>query len=151
MAAPANEPKKERIALDIVTSLEAISKGGGYHTDAGDNVTRHALEIELNNAFPLLEVITGEELRVDSGIGCFRSDANFVITGYVNDASTDQALIRLEADVKKALLTDRSRSTLARLTAFVESDTDYHELTADSLGIVALRFTITYDWTLSDL
>jgi len=151
VAAPANEPKKERIALDIVASLKAISKGGGYHTNAGDNVTRHAPEIELNNAFPLIEVITGEEQRVESGIGCFRSEANFIITGYVNDAETDQALIRLEADVKKSLLTDRSRSTLARDTEFVESDTDYHELMADNLGIVGLKFKVPYDWTLSDL
>lgn len=147
------DPRKERIAQDLLAALEQISKTRGYYTDAGTWVSRRRVPVDTWNKSRGAElfVFCGGEEPVDGCIGSNRARADFAVLGYISAKDIDRAVVLLEADVKKAVLTDPSRGGLAGGTVLAESRTDYQELVQLDVGVVGMRFEVEYDWTLASL
>lgn len=148
------DPKKERIAQDLLSALGQISKTRGYYTDAGTWVSRRRVPADTWNKSHLAELFlfTGGEEPTDGCMGgTYSAKADFAILGYISAKDVDRAVILLEADVKKAVMTDQSRGGLAKTTALVETKTDYQELVTLDLGAIGLLFQIEYDYTLASL
>ena len=150
------DPKKARIGVDLETSLADILIASGYHTDAGTRVDRRLENIETVDSanLPKLYIFTGSENQPSQSIGpgCYRTEAEFVITGYVEESlDLDNAVIRLEADIKKAVLTDTLRSTLAKGTTLLGTSTDYMYYADIGRGVTIVRLGIDYEWSLTDL
>lgn len=143
----ATDPKKLTIRDHMLAALEGITKGAGYHTDAGNNVSTRKESIAKVGRFPYLAIVVGAEAKVDIIMGRYRAAQEFIVTGYVKAVDTDDALMQLEADVKKAVLADPSRGGNAAITTFEEGTTDYQELASSGLGQMEQAFLVWYDWT----
>ena len=150
------DPLKEQIAANLVTALKGIRKGGGYHTDAGKFVSRRREGIDERDGsrLPALFLFTGTEDAPDQSQGtkCYTSRAEFVVTGYVEGGDDlDDLLVKLEADVKKAVLTDRGRGALALDTMLLGVTTDYAEFAPFGRGMIVASFDVEYQWSLTAL
>lgn len=145
-----SDPKKEQIAQDLLDALGNIRVQGGYYTDAGLYVSRRRVPLGTWNTTHKAEVFVfcGKEAAAQACIGnSYQSRAEFMVIGYICDREPDRMAVLLEADIKKAVLTDPSRTSLAVSTELGETDTDYWELVQDDQAIVILPFHVTYSWT----
>jgi hypothetical protein len=148
------DPVKEQIAANIVTSLQAISTGSGYYTNAGDRVLKrleHIAEVDGSNLPTLYAIYDGEAVpTIALGGNCFRSVSSWSIWGYVEgDDNLGDDAIKLEADIKVAMLTDLSRGGLAESTMLQNPQTDEGWYGDIGRAIVIVPFDITYKWTLT--
>ena len=124
------DPKKEQIAADLVQDLQAILVANGYHTDAGANVSRRRRALgEMDGAqLPALFVVAGDEGAPQLTHGsdpCLETEAEFLVVGYVSGNTPDVELLKLDADVKRAVLSNRDRGGSALDTMLNGSATDY--------------------------
>jgi hypothetical protein len=148
------DPVKEQIAANMVTSLQAISKGSGYYTNAGGRVLKrleHITEVD-GSALPSLYLIYDGEgaPAIQVGSDCFRSESNWTVWGYLEggDDLGDDA-IKLEADIKVAMLTDLKRGDLAESTVLRSPETDEGFWGDIGRAVVVVPFGVTYKWTLT--
>lgn len=154
------DPKKELIAQNLLTTLRGISKGAGYYTDAGRWVSRRRVPLQTWNAShsPELFLLVGPETQDPSCLGGYRSIVRFAVLGYVSDQEPDRMVVLVEADIKKAVLTDTKRGGYAQdtvvadsgpLTQLTASNMDWWELVTETHGAVVLGFDVTYNWTVA--
>lgn len=144
-----------------MTSLRAILKGAGYYTDAGRWVSRRRKAIAAwdgsNNSE--LFLLVGPEQQDPACLGATRQAiARFAVLGYVRDQEPDRMVMLLEADIKKAVLTDITRGGYAVKTDLADSgplsqlsttNMDWWEQVSPDYGAVIVGFDVTYKWTVT--
>jgi len=108
-----NESIREQIVENLVTTLGTIKKDNGYFNTVG-KISRNLSESSSINEYPALFVFEDlEEIEKAIDVGS-KSFLTIEIYVFVED-TTDlkKQMNRMIADVKKALLTDRTRNDLA--------------------------------------
>jgi hypothetical protein len=149
-------PKKQLILDGVITKLQGITISLGYQTDAGMHVhqRREHIEDPDEGALPALYVFAGSEDAPTQAMGatCHTRQATFVVTGYAQDRDDDlvSEMIKLEADIVEAMLTDLTQGGTALDTVLLYRDTDWSEFAPLGRGITELGFGITYQWTVAD-
>ena len=141
------DPLKLRIRDALVTALEGITIAAGYHTNAGTNVHEQAQPISAVTKFPYLAVSIGQEVKTDGCVTKYRSEQEYIVTMYVKSSDPDGDLLKLDADVKKALLATPQWGGLAVETQFREQTPNFAALTASGLGDSDASFVVLYDWS----
>jgi hypothetical protein len=155
------DPRKELIAQNLLTTLKTILKTGGFYTDAGVWASRRRIPLTTWNGSHDEEVflLVGPETPE---VGCLgtthKANVRFGVLGYVHDQEPERKLILLEADIKKALLTDPTRGGYAQdtvladsgpLTQLTTSNMDWWEMVSEQYGAVIVGFDVTYNWTVA--
>jgi hypothetical protein len=112
----ANAPKIERIAANIVETLQTVQVANGYSFDLAPIERRKSPE---NTAAHLKVIVAySDESQGEAAFPFQRRTQNFQILVYYMQPDTDatpvdQALIMVWADVYRALRVDRTRGALA--------------------------------------
>jgi hypothetical protein len=157
------DPRKELIAQNLLTTLKTILKTGGFYTDAGVWASRRRIPLTTWNGSHDEEVflLVGPEVQDTSGNclgGNHKANVRFGVLGYVHDQEPERKLILLEADIKKAVLTDVNRGGYADkteiadsgpLTQLTTSNMDWWEMVSEQYGAVIVGFDVTYNWTVA--
>lgn len=153
------DPKKELIAQNLVTTLQAILKTGGYYTDAGQWVSRRRTPLQTWNTSHRTELflLVGPEQQDEGCLGgTYRSTVRFGVLGYVSDQEPERIVMLLEADIKKAVLTAPTRGGYAETTVIADSgplsqlttsNMDWWEMVSAQEGAVIVGLDVTYKWT----
>lgn len=144
------DPIKIQVRAKILTALQGISRGAGYHTDAGGNVKLTDKPVEQITKFPWLAIDLGTERRAGDLAGAKRrSRQEVVIKGWVKiapGADVDLALAELDADVKKAMLSNVTLGGTAILVMFEETAPDYQALVESGLGWIESTYFADFEW-----
>lgn len=104
------EPKLQRILAAIETRLVAVKIGGGYYTDAGQQIVRgrHSLDY---TCLPGFAIYFDGRSPVEPTKANLRSEASIVIEGIAEFGADhpEDIACRLAADIQKAIeSTDRT-------------------------------------------
>ena len=156
-----SDPKKELISQNLLTTLRGILKTSGYYTDAGRYVSRRREPLALwkgsNEAE--LYLLIGPEVQDAGCLGeVHKSVVRYAVLGYVRDEEPDRLVCLLEADIKKAVLTDYRQGGHANntviadsgpLTQLTTSNMDWWETVSEKYGAVIVGFDVTYEWTVA--
>lgn len=155
------DPKKELIAQNLVTTLQGILKTGGYYTDAGQWVSRRRVPLQTWNTSHGTELflLVGPEVKAEGCLGAtYKSVVRFGVLGYVSDQEPERQVMLLEADIKKAVLTDVTRGGYAQATELADSgplsqlttsNMDWWEMVSEQEGAVIVGLDVTYNWTVA--
>ena len=151
------DPVKEQILANIVTTLEGISTGGGYYTNAGHRVLKYleGWQQPDGDLLPCLYVVAGNESPPTFALGgsCYRSEVEISVWSYVEqkpgaDDLGDQ-LAKVEADIKVAMMTDLTRGALAESQTLMGVSTDEGFYGEGNRGAVVATFSVKYSWSLT--
>lgn len=155
------DPKKELISQNLLTTLRTILKTSGFYTDAGRSVSRRREPLTTWTGSPdvSLFLLMGPEVQ---DVGCLgdvhKAVARYAVLGYVRDAEPERMVCLVEADIKKAVLTDSRRGGNANSTLIADSgplsqmaatNMDWWEIVNEKYGAVIVGFDVTYDWTVA--
>ena len=152
---PAAEPIKDRIADAIKTALEGVLIGAGYYTDLGLNVSRrmHAEQDLQTLRMPAASIVAGDGgPSPDSCTGSYRERVMFSVECFFraeNPEHLDREGSRVEADVKKAVLTTVQlgmSGTVVRCDPGGNS-VAFKQFGDDRLGLKVVEFVVDYNWT----
>ena len=154
----ATQPKKDAIASAVVDALRGISKGAGYRTEIGKNVSRRRWnEVTVNaTKFPVASVWIGNgEPSPVACMGSYKERAMVVVEVWVraaDQADLDTECLNAEADVKAALFGATAQSALSALGFGVvmvpgKNVADHQEFADLKIGSKAVGFVVDYNWT----
>lgn len=135
--------KRESIAANIVTTLDAVSQI--------KYVTREPFDFQkLSNAqFPAILVQTATETRDDITIGgsdiTREGTIDYLLVGYTKGVTIDAARNQLIEYIEEALDADRTRGGYALDTQVVSVETD--EGSIDPIGGVLVTLRVLYNFT----
>lgn len=135
--------KRESIAANIVTTLDAVSQI--------KYVTREPFDFQkLSNAqFPAILVQTATETRDDITIGgsdiTREGTIDYLLVGYTKGVTIDAARNQLIEYIEEALDADRTRGGYALDTQVVSVETD--EGSIDPIGGVLVTVRVLYNFT----
>ncbi|MEK9722418.1 MAG: hypothetical protein VW405_02885 [Rhodospirillaceae bacterium] len=143
--------KRETILANIVTTLDAITTGGGYNTNSG-TITRkwvHPSEWPSgSDTYWACSVQPGRESRLpdtESGAGMFR--ARFPVEMWITDTVTrtqqetggiSTRVEEIQEDVEKALMVDETRGFTPGQTEIETTEIEYIDA-PDFVSEVATR------------
>lgn len=122
---------RKRILDNIVSTVAAITTGGGYNSSVGEckRGFKHFNAVP-EDKFPAAYLAGADEKRVNSAQRTFTSDIEASLVLYVKGADAgdpealEQALDNFIEDVTKALMVDVTRGGYAVTTELGDIDTD---------------------------
>lgn len=151
----ASQPKKDAIAEAIVDALRAVSRGAGYRTDLGKNVSRRRWnEVTVNQTkFPVASVWIGNgEPSPRVCMGSYGQRAYVVVEVWVRAADAadlDTECLNAEADVNEAVLASPTLGLTGVTVEPFKNLADHQEFADLKIGSKAVGFLVDYNWTAS--
>lgn len=130
--------KRESIAANILTTLEAVSQI--------KYVTRDPFDFKkLSSAqFPAVLIQTSREDRVDVTISSRESTIDYLLVGYVKDGEIDTARNQIVEYIEESLDVDRTRGGNAIDTQVITVEVD--DGTANPIGGVLVTVRVLYNF-----
>jgi len=112
-----------QIKAGIETRLALILTASSYYTNAGSNVLARPADInDIDSArLPAVYVFTGTEDQpgISQGAKCYTTKTEFLVRGFVQSANPDDDIIKLKADIKRAVLGDLTLGGTALLVEYL--------------------------------
>lgn len=148
-------PVQEQIVDDVISALETITTGNGYHQTL-NQVHRVKDAIEPYVDAPMVDVLisgeTNQDEEINGSYGITTRDLELSLWAYVKDMNDpDQELSYIQADVEKALLADVHRGQLAQNTIVNQVSRIYlNRNDNDYTGAISIRVTVRYQHRLTD-
>lgn len=149
----ASQPKKDVIAEAVVDLLRGVTRGAGYRTDLGKNVSRRRWNEATVNAtrFPVASVWIGNgEPAPVACMGSYKQRAYVVVEVWVRAADAaqlDTECLNAEADVCQAVLANPSLGLTGVSIEPFKNVADHQEFADLKIGAKTVGFLVDYSWT----
>lgn len=149
-----DEPRAEQIASAAAELLRGVTRGAGYFTDLGRNISRRRwLVTKLDRTkIPCASVWCGDSVPAKEGcLGSWRETLTLLVEVWARADRVelvDSEVFKAQIDVRRRLLATHTLGL-----DFVvglrpgKVRTDHQEFADNLLGWKAVAFEVDYDWT----